>query len=539
MKKLTVSSEVIILIVAMYIAAVTNITFWDGLVTRLDLFSIQAVGYLFTSFSIIVLVLSIIFFVFGHKILLKPILIFFIILSSTFAYFNQELGVIFDKEMVRNIVENITDRNINEARELLSYSLFLYVFFLGIIPSIIIALINISHRKFFSVLMIRSILTLCLILTSTATFAMNYKFYTYFYRQNEDLLVYVTPIYPIVAVKKYIKREIQKGYTFHEIGDDAHKIINNRKKTIGIMVIGETARADHFALNGYQRQTNPMLSQFNNIINFKRMHSCGTSTAYSVPCMFSFFDHENYSPEKAKQYSNVLDVLNKSGVNVVWQENNSSCKGVCARIREINLLGNPDKNSKYYNNGQYYDEAMISSFDEVIDNTDSDVLLVLHSMGSHGPKYHNRFPDSFAKFKPYCKQASPQECSNEELINSYDNTIIYTDHFLSSIINYLKQHDNSYDTFMMYVSDHGESLGENGVYLHGLPYFIAPEAQTHVPFIMWFSDSFDVDNNFKPDALTQLTGNEYTHDNLSHTLLGLFGVQTRLYKHDLDIFHKG
>jgi lipid A ethanolaminephosphotransferase len=538
MKKITISPEILILIVSAYIASISNMTFWHGIFTRLNLSSIQSLGYIFTSFFIIVFLLTIIFFVFGQKALLKPVLVFVLIFSATISYFNQELGVVFDKEMIRNIVDTINERNIYEAIDLLSFPLFLYVFAMGVVPSIFVSLINTHQHFFLRTFISRSLFASGILLVIASTFILNYKFYTYFYRQNEDLLVYVTPIYPLVAVKKYIKQQRKKKSVFHEIGNDAHQVKTSKKKVVGIMVVGETSRADHFSLNGYSRQTNPLLSRYDNLIYYKNIHACGTSTAYSVPCMFSFFNRKDYSPEKARQYSNVLDVLKKSNVSVVWEENNSSCKGVCLRTEEINIIGHTDKTSEYYYKGRYYDEILIDYFDSVIDNLDTDVLLVLHTMGSHGPQYNNRYPDSFATFKPDCKKASPQECNREQIINAYDNTILYTDYFLSQVIDYLIQHENNYDSFMMYASDHGESLGENGVYLHGLPYFMAPEAQTHVPFLMWFSDAFVEDENIKLKKLNNLTNVAYTHDNLSHTLLGLFEVETKLYDRNLDILYK-
>lgn len=178
---------------------------------------------------------------------------------------------------------------------------------------------------------------------------------------------------------------------------------------------------------------------------------------------------------------------------------------------------------------------MLDDLNNVINSTNKDNLIVLHTMGSHGPKYFERFPDSAAVYKPYCKKASPEECNREEINNAYDNTIIYTDYFISQIIELLKRHENDYDSFMIYVSDHGESLGENGVYLHGLPNFIAPEAQTHIPFILWFSDNFIMNNNLDMNVLKHHASSNYTHDNLSYTLLGLFGVKTKLYEKSLDI----
>jgi lipid A ethanolaminephosphotransferase len=252
--------------------------------------------------------------------------------------------------------------------------------------------------------------------------------------------------------------------------------------------------------------------------------------------MFSFLDRANYSPDKANKQSNVLDILSHAGVKTIWIDNNSSCKGVCSRIEQKNIRQNPDNTSIYYSDGEYYDEKLLDDMQPYIENTQVDTLIVLHTLGSHGPAYHRRFPEKFAKFTPYCTSSTPQTCSDLEVSNAYDNTILYTDYILSQLIQYLKQHDQQYESFLVYASDHGESLGENGVYLHGLPYFIAPEAQTHVPLIAWFSDSFTASHVIDLNYLQSQADQPYSHDNLSHSLLSLFNVKTALYQSELDLF---
>jgi lipid A ethanolaminephosphotransferase len=128
------------------------------------------------------------------------------------------------------------------------------------------------------------------------------------------------------------------------------------------------------------------------------------------------------------------------------------------------------------------------------------------------------------------------DCSQQELINAYDNTIAYTDYFLSQVIKLLKTNSEKYNTAMLYVSDHGESLGENNVYLHGLPYFIAPEEQRHVPMVTWFSDNFLLDHKIDGNCLKQQHDIHYSHDNLFHSVLGLMEVSTTVYDQKLDIF---
>ncbi|NCU55982.1 MAG: phosphoethanolamine transferase, partial [Candidatus Fonsibacter ubiquis] len=218
---------------------------------------------------------------------------------------------------------------------------------------------------------------------------------------------------------------------------------------VGIVVVGETARADHFSLNGYSRKTNPKLEK-QNLSNFNNAYSCGTLTKTSVPCMFYVGDYASFDVAKANQRANLLDIITASGVAVTWFNNNSGCKHVCDQVKTIDL-------TKIYSEEQY-DEQLIIELDKILDNNKSKkTLLVLHSMGSHGPKYYKRYPKEFDKFQPSCKNNNPQECSKEELINAYDNTILYTDHFLDLLINKLKKQNKK--SFLIYASDHGESLG--------------------------------------------------------------------------------
>ena len=172
-----------------------------------------------------------------------------------------------------------------------------------------------------------------------------------------------------------------------------------------------------------------------------------------------------------------------------------------------------------------------------IDEQDNrDVLIVLHSMGSHGPAYYKRYPEQFEVFLPVCRTNQLNECSDEEISNAYDNTILYTDYFLSKVIGLLKNNSQESDTAMFYISDHGESLGEGGLYLHGMPYFMAPDEQINIPAFMWFDEGltkvFDIDAIKKNSELAK------SHDNLFHTLLGLMDVETELYQKEMDIATK-
>lgn len=347
--------------------------------------------------------------------------------------------------------------------------------------------------------------------------------------------MYISPGFTFTSIIKFLSNGSEQENVFTLIGEDAHVAVHKRRKTVGIFVVGETARADHFGLNGYTKNTTPLLAN-KNIFNFTNVTSCGTSTAYSVPCMFSFLEADDYKPERASQQSNLLDIVEKAGVKAVWRDNNSSCKGVCSRIESVNFRDAIDPDSQFYNHGEYVDEILLTDLNSYIDNTDSDILIVLHQLGSHGPAYHKRYPEKFNVLTPNCESNSPHTCTNLEVSNSYDNTILYTDYILTKTIDLLESNSSKYDSFMVYSSDHGESLGENGVYLHGLPRSIAPTAQTHVPLLFWFSDNLKSDNNIDKQSLIKCSNKHLSHDNLVHSILSLYHINTELKNPDLDIF---
>ena len=530
MIRLNLSSGQIIILASAIITLINNQVFFTSVMQRLELFSLSGAGYILTFFIVMMGVLCLFLLMFGQKYLLKPLIIFFIMLSAVISYFNQELGIVFDSGMIRNVVETIKDNNQQEALELLSFPLILHVFLFGILPSIFIVYTKINYKKTINELLSRFAYSSVVIALIAIMILINFKYVSYFSRENRDLRVWITPLFPILGAYKYVEdTHKNKTVPFKKLGGNAQQEKQSNKRTVGIMVVGETARADHFSLNGYPLKTNPLLEK-EELLNFSNTTSCGTSTAFSVPCMFSFLSRDNYTPDKADKQSNVLDVLTQANIKAIWIDNNSSCKGVCKRIESHNIRNNPDPSSRYYSDGEYYDEKLLEEMKPIIANNQADTLIVLHTLGSHGPAYHRRFPEEFAKFKPYCKKSSPQECTDEEVSNAYDNTLLYTDYILDKTIRFLKQHTDEYDSFLLYASDHGESLGENGIYLHGMPYFLAPEAQTHIPFIAWFSDG--IKSNHKIDQ-------PYSHDNLSHTLLGLFKVKSEVYQADKDIFRTG
>ena len=296
-----------------------------------------------------------------------------------------------------------------------------------------------------------------------------------------------------------------------------------------VLVVGEASRAANFSLNGYQRNTNPLLKK-DHVISFKDTHSCGTYTRLSVPCMFSYLTRKQYNQAIAHHQSNLIDILVRAGFRVLWRDNDGGCFGTCRSAHYIDA-----KHLAKNNSGKLYDNLLLKKLQKTLQKQRGDIVLILHVHGSHGT-YHDRYPASFAYYKPYCQANGFRSCSHQSLVNAYDNTIRYTDQFLDKVITLLKHNNKQYDTAMVYLSDHGESLGEHGFYAHGAPYAIAPDYQKHIPLIVWLSKSYAKSFNINTQCLQQHINRPYSQDNLFHSMLGLMAIKTKLYNPKLDIF---
>jgi lipid A ethanolaminephosphotransferase len=253
--------------------------------------------------------------------------------------------------------------------------------------------------------------------------------------------------------------------------------------------------------------------------------------------MFSHLGKVNFEARK-NNYESLIDVLHHAGLAVIWIDNQSGCKGVCERTPHV--LTKELTHPSLCHDGECFDEIMLQQINEKIQALPAErrakgVLIVMHQMGSHGPTYYKRVPDDFKKFKPECTSNALQECSREQVVNSFDNTILYTDHFLGQAIQWLKKSEATSATALLYVSDHGESLGENNLYLHGLPYRIAPDVQKRVPWITWWSSTFENQSGLSWRCLKNKTETAFTHDNYFHSVLGLMKVSSEVYQDKLDL----
>ncbi|MBU2712316.1 phosphoethanolamine transferase [Zooshikella harenae] len=467
--------------------------------------------------GVIMLLLSL----FSIVIPIRVVASIFLLFTASISYFSDQFGSIIDVSMIQNMVET----NTQEAMDLVSTELVFRIVLLGILPATLLWWLPVKKAGWGRELgftMLTGCAALAIIILTMLPFS---DYYASFFRQHKPLRYYTSPIYPLYSATKYIVSTVnasETSTTYTRVVHTVEKVKNNSQPKLFIMIVGETARADHFSLNGYSRNTNPGLSKEKRIISYQQIHSCGTSTAVSVPCMFSFSNQADFNLSAANYTENVLDVLVRAGVNVLWRDNNSNSKGVALRVPYQDFRNK--KLNPQCDEIECHDTGMLAGLQQYINQQQGDIFIVLHQMGSHGPAYFKRYPISFEKFKPACHSIELSTCTQEEIINAFDNSILYTDYFLSKVISLLKA-NAQYETAMFYVSDHGESLGEHNVYLHGLPYWFAPDTQKHVPLIAWIGPTSNIDY---PRSLT-LKETPNTHDAIAKTLLDIFELKTDIY----------
>jgi len=513
-----VSKTILIFLSSLFMMVAYNYTFF---VKSFDIFG--SYSFLFSLGITLFLFIALLIVLFDSRWSLKPFIIFFFLLGSITAYFTNEYGVIIDDKMVQNAFET----DISESVGLFSFKLLVYFLFLGVLPSYFVFKTKMDYPSFKNNIIYKIKMFIIIVSFLGLNIYLFSKAYTSFFREYKILRFQTIPTYPFYSWGYYLHEKYwTKKIPFTKIGEDAKLIKSEGKPKLMIFILGEAARWDHFSINGYEKETNPLMQSDSEIISLKNFYSCGTETAVSVPCMFSDLTRKEYNNKKAKNRSSLIDVLKGAGVRVLWIDNNSNSKGVAVRIKNY-------KSIKDGCNGECRDEVMLKGLEEFLKEPKT-TFIVLHQMGSHGPKYYKRYDKKYEKFRPVCKTNQLQKCSKDEISNAYDNTIVYTDFFIEEVKKLLKDESKKYRVALWYASDHGESLGENGIYLHGLPYFLAPEAQKHPASILWFSDEFGV----KKECIKNLSEKKLSQDNIFSSVLKVMGVKTKVYDEKLDMFAK-
>lgn len=434
----------------------------------------------------------------------KPLLITFFIINSVAVYFINTYGVIIDKSMIGNILNT----DYEESTSFFSFKLILYVILLGIIPAIYIIkikIINVTWKKF----LITSSLTLLFIVILVFANASNWLWID---KNSKKLGGLAMPwSYSVNIALFYIDKHNKNKKEI--LLPDA--TITNNEKSVVVLVIGESARSQNFSLYGYEKNTNPLLSKTENLFHFNAT-SCATYTTAGVKGILEHMRTNDL-------YEILPNYLYRNNVDVIWRTTN---------------WGEPPVHIKNYQNrdtlkanckgeGCNYDEILLTGLKEqILASKKNKVLIILHTSTSHGPTYSKKYPPRFEVFKPVCNSVELGDCSHQELINAYDNTIVYTDYILYSIIEDLKQL-KEYKSAMLFVSDHGESLGEKNLYMHGVPLSIAPKEQYEIPFIVWVSDNSS--KQLKPNRIL-------SQNNVFHSVLNFLSIQSPVYDEKMNIF---
>ncbi|MBS0903895.1 phosphoethanolamine transferase EptA [Pantoea dispersa] len=464
----------------------------------------------------------------------KPLLIVLILASAAANYFMHSFGTVIDT----NMIENVFESNAQETGALMSRNYVIWMLLMGILPVALVCSVRISNRqRWWWNLLQRLASALGAVLVILLMAVLFYKDYASLIRNNKGLVKMITPANIVSGTGHYVdQRYLQGSQALVKIGEDAQKgplITAEPKKTLVVLVVGETARAENFSLGGYARDTNPQLKK-QQVIYYPNASSCGTETAISVPCMFSNMPREHYDANLAHHQEGVLDVLAHAGISVLWRENDGGCKGACDRVPHTDMT--QWQLPQYCHDGFCLDDVLLHRFDNYVDSLHNDGIIVLHQMGSHGPAYFKRYPAAFQRFTPTCDSNQIQDCDHQALVNTYDNSLLYTDDMLSRTIDKLKGLSDRFNVALVYLSDHGESLGEHGMYLHGAPYLFAPSQQTHIPLLLWMSPGYAAAYHIDQACLRQQAAETaVSQDNLFHTVLGLFNIQTQQYQPQLDM----
>ena len=461
----------------------------------------------------------------------------FLAVGPVVVYYMYSYNILIDADMIRNVFQT----NYAETFELLSLQFVFLFLFLGFLPAVFFLKIRIKPEpSLFKALQWRLLNISLSFLLLSGLFFFTYKDCSSFFRNYKWTLKQLVPSNYISGLYNYYDEYREKHRRLVQIGLDAEQgelLRTAQKPLLFVFVAGEAARAQNFSLGSYERETNPLLSR-EDLIYFDGIKACNTSTATSLPCLFSDRPRVKYKSADAYFRENALDIVQRAGIDVLWIGNNGGCKGICGRVQDI-IIRDKDRVSSLCSGGSCWDSILEEKLETFVTQLDAgnDAMVILHQIGSHGPAYYKRYPPEYRYFSPTCDTNIIKDCTTEALVNTYDNTLLYTDAMLSSLINLLKEKAEDYLTVLVYTSDHGESLGENGLFLHATPYPLAPDEQLKVPLIFWvsaeYADSFNIDMNCLRDISTNAS--EFSHDNIFHTILGIMDVRASEYEPKLDL----
>lgn len=511
---------------ATYMLALCNRTFWEHLIRIFEGRFVLGLVFLVAIWALVFLTVSVL----AVRWLQKPVLVALLVITGVTSYYVDKLGVVVDREMIQNAMTT----TFAESRHLITPDFMAHVALYGLLPSALVLWVRLRRRS-----ALRGLIGWGLTVGGSAAAVVgllyiNLQTFQPILREQKELLASVQPLAPIGGALRYAKMMLKSAHVVVQpTGTDAAPgplLTKADKPVLMVIVAGETGRAANWSLDGYGRQTNPELKS-RDVVYYTDATSCGTATATSLPCMFSPLPRGDYSYQAGLEHEDLLDVLQRAGFHVEWWDNNTGHKNIADRVssRQMKAEDGPE-----FCDPECTDEVFQKQLEEVAATMTENTVIVLHQIGSHGPSYWLRYPADRELFSPACHTAQFGDCTAEEIVNAYDNTIAFTDLSLARLIDALEAQDRVIPA-LFYASDHGESLGENGIYLHGAPYFMAPAEQTEVPMVIWMSERFRASLGLDQACMTANAGERVSHDNMFSTVLGMLDVTTTAIAPELDL----
>ncbi len=518
----------LVLGVSLFIMAAHNLTFWHRAWIVFDGNIRQVAGWGIAVWMLTLLTVSLL----GFRWLLKPVAAFLLILSAVTSYYMDSLGIIIDREMIQNAMLT----TMTESKHLITLGFLTHVAIWGLLPAAAVLWVRIRPTPLFTNIWRWALTVVLALAIFTGALFSDFKAYSAVARERKDVLASYQPGAAIAGAARYSKMMLRtKNVTVAPLGADARKgplITAAAKPVLTIVFVGETARAQNFGLNGYERPTTPELAQ-RDVVNFTDVSSCGTSTAVSVPCMLSNLTRDGYSYDNGIRQENLTDVLSHADIDVLWWDNNTGDQGTAGRVAKARRMSAADDPAACAQ-GECTDAVFLNPLKQALPTLKRDTVLFIHMIGSHGPAYYLRYPAEAEVFAPACRTAEFADCTTDEIVNAYDNSIRFTDHVIAQTIDLLARQSDVIPA-VFFLSDHGESLGEDGLYLHAAPYFLAPDTQTQVPMVMWLSPLYQQELKVDQACLKTKADTELSQDNVFHTVLGLMDVVTTVRDDSLDL----
>lgn len=526
-----VSVEALCIAAGLYFAVSATGAFWHAVIATGDLKG--AAGAL-TAVSLFVAIAALNVLLMGlllHGRLARPMLTVLLLTTAAAAHFSSKYTVYLDDDMLRNILH--TDSK--ESGELITLGFVVDLLVRGVLPAVLLWRVRIRRRPLHRALLARLACLAGSLLVVVLAVATSFQAIAGLMHTHKDVRHLIAPGNYIVALTQVIAHDDTIGKRPRTPVGAHAKVVGrpeNARPRLLVLVVGETVRAQNWGLNGYARQTTPQLKQIG-AVNFRDVTACGSATEVSLPCMFAPVGRRAYDKDRIKHSESLLHALEHAGIATLWRDNQSGCKGVCDGLafesfQHAQVAGVCEEDG-------CLDEVMLEGLQAAIDRHSGDMVLVLHQLGNHGPAYYKRYPPRLRRFTPACETSELGDCSSEQIVNAYDNAVLHTDDFIAQVVAFLSRQQDR-DTAMIYVSDHGESLGENGLFLHGVPYAIAPDTQIKVPMVMWMSAGISASRGIDMECLRREANAPVAHDHLFHSVLGLMQVDTVEYERKLDLF---